>query len=56
MFPMLNPAHLTGGKAPREETFKVGEFSDPRRFPQENMHGSAPQFLPDLHTQPLAAL
>lgn len=52
MFPMLDPAHLSGGKAPREETFKVGEFSDPQRFLQENLHGS----VPALHTQPLAAV
>lgn len=53
---MLDPAHLTGGKAPREETSKVGEFSDPQRFLQEDLHGSAPRFVPALHTQPLAAV
>lgn len=56
MFPTPEPARLTGGKAPREETFKVGEFSDPRRFLQENLHGSAPRFVPALHTQRLAAV
>lgn len=56
VLPTLEPARLIGGKAPREETFKVGEFSDPRRFLQENLHGSAPRFVPALHTQHLAAV
>lgn len=56
MFPILKSTHLTGGKAQREETFKVGEFSDPQRFLQENLHGSAPLFVLALHTQHLAAV